>query len=145
MRELARSALVPFTPAQMFALVADLERYPDFGPWVSKAQVLERGDDYVIGRLEMHRSGTREAFTTRNTMRHPERIDMQLVEGPFKTLSGLWTFEDIAGRGCNVSLKMQFEFSNPLLALLLSRTFEKSCSDLVDAFVARARDVYGQS
>lgn len=143
MRELARSALVPYTPAQMFALVADLERYPDFVPWVSKAQVIERGDDYVVGRLEMHRSGTREAFTTRNALTPPERIDMQLVEGPFKTLSGLWTFDDIAGRGCKVGLQMRFEFSNPVLALLLSRTFEKSCSELVDAFVARAREVYG--
>ncbi len=143
MRELARSALVPYTPAQMFALVADLERYPDFVPWVTKAIVRERGDDYVIGELEMHRSGTREAFTTRNTMDEPHSIDMQLVEGPFRVLSGIWLFEDIGGRGCKVSLQMKFEFSNPVVGLLLSRTFEKSCSDLVDAFVARARNVYG--
>src|SRR5690606_22496554 len=118
---------------------------PEFVPWVSEAQVLERGADYVTGRLEMHRSGTREAFATRNSMQPPERIDMQLVEGPFKTLSGLWTFEDIGGRGCKVALQMRFELSKPLLALLLSRTFEKSCSELVDAFVARARDVYGKA
>lgn len=145
MRELERSALVPYTPAQMFALVADLERYPEFVPWVSKAQVLERGDDYVTGRLEMHRSGTRETFTTRNSMQPPKRIEMQLVEGPFKTLWGLWTFEDIGGRGCQVGLQMRFEFSNAVLGLLLSRTFEKSCSELVDAFVARARDVHGKA
>jgi ribosome-associated toxin RatA of RatAB toxin-antitoxin module len=143
MRELARSALVPYTPAQMFALVSDLERYPEFVPWVSKAVVRERGANYVIGQLEMHRSGTREAFTTRNTMNEPHSIDMQLVEGPFKVLSGQWTFDDIAARGCKVSLQMKFEFSNPVLGLLLSRTFEKSCSELVDAFVARARAVYG--
>lgn len=143
MRELARSALVPYTPAQMFALVADLERYPEFVPWVSKAIVHERGDNHVIGELEMHRSGTRETFTTRNTMHEPHSIDMQLVEGPFRVLAGTWTFEDIGGRGCKVSLHMQFEFSNPVLGLLLSRTFEKSCGELVDAFVARARNVYG--
>lgn len=142
MREFARSALVPYTPAQMFALVADLERYPQFVPWVTKAEVLERGEDYVVGRLEMHRSGAREAFTTRNSMQAPHRIDMQLVEGPFKVLAGVWTFEDIAGRGCKVSLEMRFEFSNPMLGLLLSRSFEKSCSELVDAFVARAREAY---
>lgn len=143
MRELARSALVPYTPAQMFDLVADVERYPDFVPWVSKARVLEQGEDYVVGQLEMHRSGAREAFTTRNAMQKPQRIEMQLVEGPFKTLAGVWTFDDIAGRGCKVSLHMRFEFANPMLGLLLSRSFEKSCSDLVDAFVARAREVYG--
>src|SRR5690606_17220666 len=137
--------LVPSTPAQMFALVADLEGYPDVVPGVSKGQVLERGDDDVIGGVGMHRGGSREAFTARNTARHPERRGLEGGAGPFQTLAGLGSFEDIAGRGCNVSLKMQFEFSKPLLALLLSRTFEKSCSDLVDAFVARARDVYGQS
>jgi ribosome-associated toxin RatA of RatAB toxin-antitoxin module len=143
MREVTRSALVPYQPAQMFALVADFEHYPDFVPWVSKARIIERGADFVIGELEMHRHGVREAFTTRNSLQPPDRIDMQLVKGPFKTLSGLWTFDDIAGRGCKVGLRMRFEFSNPMLALLLSRTFEKNCGELVDAFVARARDVYG--
>jgi len=96
----------------------------------------------VVGRLEMHRSGAREAFTTRNAMHPPHRIEMELVEGPFSVLSGAWTFEDIAGRGCKVSLQMRFQFSNPVLGLLLSRSFEKSCSELVDAFVARAREMY---
>ncbi len=144
MREVVKSALVPYTPAQMFALVADVERYKEFVPWVSDSKVLERTDDYVVGRLSMHRGGVRETFTTRNSMRESKEIDMSLVEGPFKTLSGLWTFEDVAGRGSKVGLRMRFEFSNPMLSLLLSRTFEKSCSELVDSFVARAREVYGR-
>jgi ribosome-associated toxin RatA of RatAB toxin-antitoxin module len=145
MREVIKTALVPYTPAQMFVLVADFEHYPQFVPWVERSEVLDRGTDFVVGRLTMHRSGVREAFVTRNVMRPPDQIEMQLVEGPFKTLHGLWTFEDLAGRGTKVGLRMRFEFSNVMLSLLLSRTFEKSCAELVDAFVARARDVYGRT
>jgi ribosome-associated toxin RatA of RatAB toxin-antitoxin module len=144
MREVVKTALVPYTPAQMFALVADVERYPEFVPWVSESKVLERGTDYVVGQLSMHRAGIKESFVTRNVLRAPGEIDMQLVQGPFKTLSGLWTFEDLAGRGTKVGLKMRFEFANAMLSLLLSRSFEKSCSELVDAFVARAREVYAR-
>jgi ribosome-associated toxin RatA of RatAB toxin-antitoxin module len=142
MREVVKTALVPYTPAQMFALVADFERYPEFVPWVSESKVLERGSDYVVGRLSMHRAGVRESFTTRNTLRAPERIDMQLVQGPFKSLDGVWTFDDLAGRGTKVGLRMRFEFANAMLSLLLSRSFEKNCTQLVDAFVSRAREAY---
>lgn len=143
MRQVEKSVLVPYTQTQMFALVADLASYPDFVPWVSRAQVIEQAEDYVVGQLEMHRAGVRETFTTRNSMNAPTEIHMELVEGPFKTLSGLWTFADIAGRGSQVKLRMRFEFANPMVALLLSRSFEKSCIELIDAFVSRAREVYG--
>jgi len=145
MREVRRSALVPFTPDQMYSLVEDLERYPDFVPWVTEARVIERGTDYVIGRLGMKKAGVREVFTTRNTLRPPEEIQMDLVDGPFRVLSGQWIFENVADRGSKVDLRMCFEFSNPMLALLLSRTFEKSYTDLIDSFVARARAVYGRA
>lgn len=143
MREVRRSALVPYLPAQMFALVEDLEHYPQFVPWVTKAEVLERGSNHVIGRLEMHRAGVREKFTTRNTFAPPREISLELVSGPFKTLQGRWSFEPIGERGTKVGLSMRFEFANPMVALLMSRSFEKNCSELIDAFVARARSVYG--
>ena len=142
MREVKRSALVPYTPAQMFALVADIERYPEFVPWVARAQVTERTDTTVVGRLEMDRAGIRETFTTRNVLDAPHRMDLHLVEGPFKMLEGTWTFEPLGERGAKISLVMRFEFANPVTVLLLSRSFEKSCGELVDAFVGRARLVY---
>ena len=144
MREVKRSALVPYTAEQMFALVEDIERYPQFLPWVAAAQVLERSAGEVVGRLEMHRGGMREIITTRNVLTPPREIRLALVSGPFKTLTGQWTFEPIGtDRGTRVSLTMRFEFANAMLNLLLSRSFEKSCSELVDAFVVRARAVYG--
>jgi ribosome-associated toxin RatA of RatAB toxin-antitoxin module len=144
MKEVKRSALVPYTAEQMFALVEDVERYPQFLPWVSAAQLLERSPTQVVGRLEMHRAGMREVVTTRNVLTPHREITLELVAGPFKTLAGSWTFEPIGEeRGARVTLSIRFEFANPMLSLLLSRTFEKSCNDMVDAFVARARAVYG--
>jgi ribosome-associated toxin RatA of RatAB toxin-antitoxin module len=144
MREVRRSALVPYTAEQMFALVEDIERYPQFLPWVSAAQQLERTAQEVVGRLEMHRAGIREVVATRNVLTPHREITLTLVAGPFKTLEGRWTFEPIgADRGTRVSLTMRFEFANAMLSMLLSRSFEKSCNELVDAFVARARAVYG--
>jgi ribosome-associated toxin RatA of RatAB toxin-antitoxin module len=146
MREVKRSALVPYTAEQMFALVEDIERYPQFLPWVSAAQLLERTPQAVVGRLEMHRAGMREIVTTRNVLTPPREITLSLVAGPgpFKRLEGRWTCEPIGeDRGTRVSLSIGFEFANSMLNLLLSRSFEKSCNELVDAFVARARAVYG--
>lgn len=142
MRQVDRTALVPFTPTQMFALVADIERYPEFVPSVVSAKVLKREPDGLIGQLEMERSGLREKFTTRNVHEEPTRISLALVEGPFRLLDGLWTFEPIADRGTKIRLEIRFEFANPLTAMLLSRGFEKSCIEMVDAFVLRARAMY---
>jgi ribosome-associated toxin RatA of RatAB toxin-antitoxin module len=144
MKEVKRSALVPFGPEQMFALVEDVESYPQFLPWVSSAKLLERGPREVVGQLEMHRAGMRELVTTRNTLTPPREITLALVAGPFKTLDGRWTFQPIGeDRGTRIDLTIRFEFANSMLDLLLARSFEKSCNELVDAFVARARAVYG--
>jgi ribosome-associated toxin RatA of RatAB toxin-antitoxin module len=143
MRQVERSALVPYTPAQMFALVQDIEGYPQFVPWVSAAQVISRTESEVIGQLEMERSGLREKFTTRNVLMPPNRMDLKLVDGPFKVLEGIWSFDAIGDKGTRIGLSIRFEFANPMLSFMLSKTFEKSCAQLVDAFVARARTVYG--
>jgi ribosome-associated toxin RatA of RatAB toxin-antitoxin module len=144
MKEVKRSALVPYAAEQIFALVEDIESYPQFLPWVSAAKVLERGAGAVVGQLEMHRAGRRELVTTRNTLTPPREIALAFVAGPFKTLEGRWTFTPIGtDRGTRIDLSIRFEFANPMLNLLLSRSFEKSCNELVDAFVARARAVYG--
>ncbi|MFL6549203.1 MAG: type II toxin-antitoxin system RatA family toxin [Povalibacter sp.] len=142
MRQVERNALVPYTPAQMFALVQDIESYPKFVPWVSAAQVLSRTENEVIGQLEMERSGLREKFTTRNVLKPPHQMDLKLVDGPFKLLEGRWSFDSIGDKGTRIGLVIRFEFANPMLSFMLSKTFEKSCAQLVDAFVAHARSVY---
>jgi ribosome-associated toxin RatA of RatAB toxin-antitoxin module len=147
MREIQRSALVAYTPAQMFALVDDFERYAEFLPWVSAAQLLERTDSERVGRLEVSRAGLREQFTTRNTVTPPSRLEMKLLDGPFRLLEGAWSFDPIgdaqAPRGTRIGLVLRFEFKNRMTDLLLASKFASSCDTLVDAFVKRARDIYG--
>jgi ribosome-associated toxin RatA of RatAB toxin-antitoxin module len=143
MRQVDRTALVSYTPEQMFALVADIERYPEFVPWVVAAKILKREENGIIGQLEMERAGVREKFTTRNVLERPNRMSLALVEGPFRLLDGLWTFDALGDRGAKIRLTIRFEFANPLTAMLLSRAFEKSCAEMVDAFVLRARSIYG--
>jgi ribosome-associated toxin RatA of RatAB toxin-antitoxin module len=142
-REIKRTALVTFSPAQMFDLVVDVERYPEFLPWVAGAHVHEKSGRDLQASLTMERAGIRQSFTTRNVMQRPEWMSLQLVEGPFKRLDGLWTFTPIGGTaGTKIVLEMTFEFANPVASMLFGRAFEQSVGELIDAFVARARTAY---
>jgi ribosome-associated toxin RatA of RatAB toxin-antitoxin module len=142
-REIKRTALVTFTPEQMFDLVVDVERYREFLPWVAGAEVHARTERDLQASLTMERTGVRQRFTTRNVMQRPDWMSLELVDGPFKQLDGLWTFTAIGEAGTRVVLHMTFEFSNPLASMLFGRAFEQSVGELIDAFVVRARQTYG--
>jgi len=152
MREVRRSALVPYTPVQMYALVNDVRRYPEFLPWCPATHVLEETGESITATVDMQRAGVRIALTTRNTMRPGERIDMTLIDGPLGSFSGGWLFVPIqapgegaapgALRGCRVELLVRFEFKNIALGVVLGPLFESTWNSLVDAFVRRAREVY---
>jgi ribosome-associated toxin RatA of RatAB toxin-antitoxin module len=142
-REVLRSVIVPHTPAQMFELVADVERYPDFVPWCSEAELLGRDDHELTGRLEMAMGPLTGGLTTRNRLDPPRRMTLDLVDGPFSALHGEWSFTPLGEDGCRVDLRMRFTFANPMKDLLLGRAFEQTCNRLVDAFVKRAAEVYG--
>jgi ribosome-associated toxin RatA of RatAB toxin-antitoxin module len=141
-REIRRTALVTFTPEQMFDLVIDVERYPEFLPWVAAARLHERTENDLVASMEMQRAGVRERFSTRNAFVRPDYMTLRLLEGPFRTLDGRWSFTPIASAGTRVELEMRFEFANPVVALLFGKTFEQSCSALIDAFIARARSLH---
>jgi ribosome-associated toxin RatA of RatAB toxin-antitoxin module len=143
MRRAKRSALVPYTPAQMFKLVDRAEDYPDFLPWCSRATVHYRDETSVEATLEMQRAGLRKAFRTRNTQSSGEYIRIELADGPFRMLEGDWTFTAIGDAGCRVELEMRFEFESALLDRMLGHFFEDTLNSLVDAFTQRAAVVYG--
>jgi coenzyme Q-binding protein COQ10 len=143
-RQIDRHALVPFTAEQMYALVDDVSRYPEFLPWCRKAEELERTSTEVVASLQVHKGTLHARFTTRNRLQPSEAIVLQLVDGPFRTLSGAWRFSPIADKGSRVSLQLQFAFANPLNAWLLEPVFEHTCNSLVDAFVERAQRIYGR-
>jgi ribosome-associated toxin RatA of RatAB toxin-antitoxin module len=143
MQVVERSALVVYTPAQMFALVNDVARYPDFLPWCVGVKVEEVSPTERIAALKIARGVLQTEFTTRNTLLPDAQIHMQLMHGPFRDLTGLWRFEAIGARGSRVEFRVQFEFKNRLTAAAFDAVFETLCGGIVDAFAQRAQRVYG--
>ena len=139
MREVKRSALVNKSPAELFALINDIESYPQFLPWCTHARVLSRTADEIIATIGVRQGALHGEFTTRNTLELNRRIHLQLVSGPFRTLEGEWQLTPIEPEGCRVELTMLFAFAHRLTALLFEPKFAATIGSLVDAFVARAR------
>lgn len=143
MRKVHRSALVPYSDEEMFRLVDDVEAYPEFLPWCSDAVVERDEGDTVVATLELRKGGVSRRFTTRNTRRTWSAIDLALVGGPFRHLSGGWRFRDLRDEGCKVSLELEFAFDSRLVDMMFGPFFEETCNSLVDAFTRRAAQVYG--
>ncbi|MCW4151421.1 MULTISPECIES: type II toxin-antitoxin system RatA family toxin [Halomonadaceae] len=139
-----RSALVRHTPKQMFDLVNDFERYPEFLPGCRRARLLEHDADHLIGEMTLGRAGVEQSITTRNDLFAPERIEMSLVSGPFKRLKGRWQFIPMGDGACKVSLDMEFEFANRLLGMAFGRLFQQIAGQLVEAFTRRADEIHGR-
>jgi len=140
MREVKRSALVSQSPARLFALINDIESYPQFLPWCTHASVRSRTPQEVVATIGVRQGALAGEFTTRNTLEADRRIHMQLVSGPFRALEGEWLLTELAGGGCRVELAMRFAFRNALTGLLFEPKFAATVGSLVDAFVARARE-----
>ncbi|MBN1007024.1 type II toxin-antitoxin system RatA family toxin [Amphritea pacifica] len=143
MTQVDRSALVLHTAEQMFDLVNDVESYPQFLPWCSGTTLIESTDEVMQASLKVAKAGLRYSFTTRNELQRPEIIRIELVEGPFSSLSGLWTFKPLSEEACKVSLSLQFDFSGKLTSMAMSKVFNQMAATMVDAFVNRADQVYG--
>ncbi|HEY7752850.1 MAG TPA: type II toxin-antitoxin system RatA family toxin [Steroidobacteraceae bacterium] len=142
MREVRRSALLPYSAGQMYGLVADVLRYPEFLPWCTGAQVLAAEGEFVTVTLGLQRGIARGSFTTRNRLVPERSMEMRLVEGPFATLEGRWDFAPIADAGTRADLLVRFETRGLLGGIALGPAFEQICNQLVDAFARRARQVY---
>ena len=127
----------------MYALVNDVQAYPEFLPWCRSTRVLERSPTHMRAKIEMALAGLSRSFTTLNTLVPAERIDLALVDGPFRHLEGHWRFEALSEAACKVHLDLSFEVANALFSMALSPAFEKISHSLVDAFSQRARQVYG--
>ncbi len=141
MPEIHRSAIVRYTPAQMYALVRDIERYPEFLAWVRSAEV-HREDEYQqLATLEVQLAGLVRRFTTRNTLVPGEKLVMELDRGPFDNLGGSWQFA-AAGSGCRVSLDLRFQVSGGLLLRPFQRNFSRMADRMVDDFTRRADQVH---
>ncbi len=143
MTQIKRSAIVPYTPNEMYELVAAVDDYPRFLPWCESTRVLEREPDAVTASLTLNKGGLRKSFTTRNRLQQDKSIEMRLLDGPFRHLEGYWVFEPAGESGCRVRLDMEFEFANRLLSMAVGPVFTQVANSLVDAFRDRAEAIYG--
>lgn len=142
MKKIERSAIVPFRSEQMYRLVNDIERYPEFMPGCANSKILERGEHWLEAELELKKAGFHQHFVTRNELKENERISMTLVKGPFKSLAGEWQFKALSESACKVSFWLEFDMSNSLLAFAAAKVFEKVATEQVDAICLRAKQIY---
>lgn len=144
-----RSALVTFSAQQMFDLVNDVASYPEYMDNCVGAEVLEQTQDEdtcqgtIVARLDLKKGGISYSFTTCNTLMPPDSISMSLQQGPFKRLSGVWSFKALTDSACKVMLDLEFEFNSLSVGIASSGLFTSVANNLVDALSKRAQEVYG--
>jgi len=139
-----KSALVAYTPAEMFALVTDVNSYAEFLPWCRSARVLWQEGDELKASIEMAKGSLHKSFTTHNRYQRDKMVEIRLVEGPFKRLEGYWRFDPLGDKACKISLDMEFEFANRMLSMMIGPMFSQIANTLVDAFQQRAVQIYGK-
>lgn len=144
MATVQKSALVLYSAADMYALVNDVESYPQFLPWCRSARVDHYTEDEVRATIEMAKGGVHKSFTTVNRVQKNKMINIRLLEGPFKRLEGYWRFEPLRADACKISLDMEFEFASQLLRMAIEPVFKQIANSLVDAFCQRAVELYGK-
>lgn len=138
MKKISRTAIVEHSAEAMHALVDDIEAYPRFLPWCREARVLERGAGGTRASLTVGVRGLRQSFTTRNLSQPGRAIDMQLLEGPFRSFAAAWRFTPLADGACRIEFAMRYEFSSRVLARVLEPLFDGIADSMVDAFIRRA-------
>lgn len=145
MPTISKTALVPYSTQQMYALVNDIEAYSSFLPWCRTSELLSQNEDEIRATIEIAHGSLRKSFTTCNRLQHNKMIEMRLEHGPFQHLEGFWRFDALDAQACKVSLDMDFEFKNRLIGMAMGPLFSQIANSLVDAFSRRAVEVYGKS
>jgi coenzyme Q-binding protein COQ10 len=139
----AERRLLPYTQEQLFSLVADVERYPEFLPWCLAARIRRREGETIHADMVIGYRLVRERFTSKVDLEPSRRIDVAYAEGPFKYLNNHWIFEPAPDGGCVIDFFVKFEFRNRMLQKLIEVLFQEAVRRMVSAFEARARALYG--
>ena len=146
MSQVCREAVVPYTCEQMYALVNEVETYQDFLPWCESSVIDQRSDAHsMVATLSIAHKGIRTQFTTHNQGKPYEEILMLLDKGPFKHLHGEWKFIPLGDLGCRVTLNFEYVFSNIVYEKLLNKLFDHIVETIIDAFLRRAQQCYGET
>lgn len=145
MTVIERSALLSHPVEQIFDLVAEIERYPEFLDGCVGATILERRDNTVTASLWLSKAGISHGFTTCNRLQRPQSMTLTLVEGPFERFQGEWIFRPLGESACKASLRLEFDLARGLAGVAVGKLFDRVAVDLVDAIVRRASQQLGQS
>lgn len=143
MRQIEKTALLPYSSEQIFLIVADVARYSEFLPWCSGSRVLVQNEADMIGELELSAPGVKQTFRTQNLFSPHDNITMSLLEGPFSHFQGEWNFRQLGSDGCRVSMSLQFAFDHRLVEKTFGGVFSVAAEKLVAAFSERADEIYG--
>jgi len=138
----AEKRTLPYTPEQMYELVADVGKYPQFLPWCVAARVRSRTETELVADLTIGFGPFRETFTSRVALDRPRHVTVVYENGPFRYLNNKWTFDPAPG-GCTVNFFVDFEFRSRLLQAAIGVVFNEAVRRMVNAFLTRAKQVYG--
>ena len=144
MNHINRSAILPYSDAQMYALVNNVVDYPLYMDGCAATQVLEATDAHMLATLQLEKKGIKLQFTTRNTLDAPKSIVMALEDGPFEAFEGRWFFQHLSDDACKVILDIQFSLSSRVKGLAARKLFDAVSNNMVDAVVTRAKQIYGK-
>ena len=133
---------LPYTAEQMFDLVADVKRYPEFLPWVSAMRVRRDTPTETVADMIVGFKGLRETFTSKVTKERPDRLHVDYVDGPLKYLSNDWRFRNEEG-GCAIDFAVDFQFRNRAFEMLAGQVFGRALRKMIGAFEDRAAQLYG--
>lgn len=136
---------LPYTPEQMFDLVADVARYPEFLPWVSAIRVRSDSETAMVADMIVGFKGLRETFTSKVEKLRPERLRVDYLEGPLKHLNNDWKFRPDGSGGCLVDFSVDFAFKNRVFEMLAGQVFDRALRKMIGAFEERAARLYGNS
>ncbi|NLY64312.1 MAG: type II toxin-antitoxin system RatA family toxin [Alcaligenaceae bacterium] len=143
MHTVQRSVLLPYKASQMFDLVADVEKYPEFMPWCGGAAIRETFEGGMVASVTISLAKIKQTFTTRNTHTYPDKIELQLIDGPFSKLNGTWEFIALDEDACKVLFTLEYAFNNKALELLVGPVFNRIANSFIDSFTKRAQICYG--
>jgi coenzyme Q-binding protein COQ10 len=134
---------LPYTPDQMYDLVADVARYGEFLPWVSAIRVRSDSETQMVADMIVGFKGLRETFTSKVEKSRPDKIHVEYVDGPLKYLHNDWRFRDDGKGGCLVDFSVDFAFKNRVFEMLAGQVFDRALRKMIGAFETRAAQLYG--
>ena len=142
MPTISRSALVMYSVEQMYKLINDIVAYPQFIPNCGDSKIISTQDNEITAALMVSKGGLKKWFTTKNTLISNKKVQLDLVDGPFKKLTGYWQLTELSEDACKISLQLDYEFSNKVFDLAFGRVFNSLTNNMVQAFTERAKEVY---